>query len=148
MQKKKPESTERFEVIFVSLLSHLTYERKQKKKELETYRNRKSKTEKIKNSVNKDFDDNISSSIKNNERSSLSLISGIQGDVKSISMLGTDIDMLKEKYVWNDGNMSYIASNLESEISRCRMEIERLEAEIRRLNKRIEAARKAESEGE
>lgn len=132
----------------MSLVSQLTYERKQKKRELETYRNRKSKTEKIKNSVNKDFDDNISSSIKNNEKSSLSLISGIQGDVQTISLLSSDIDMLKEKYIWNDGNMSDIAYNLDSEISRCRIEIERLEAEIRRLNKRIEAARKAESEGE
>ena len=148
MQKKKPELIERFEVIFVSLLSQLIYERKQKKKELDTYINRKNKTEKIKNSVNKDFDDDIANSITNNERSSSSLILGVQGDVKTISTLRSNIDTLKEKYIWNDGNMSNITSNLESEVSRCQREIERLEAEIRRLDRQIEAAREAESEGE
>lgn len=148
MQKKKPELIERFEVRFVSLLSQLIYERRQKQKELETYRKRKSKTEKIKNSINKDFDDDISNSITNNERSGSSLILGVQGDVKAINTLRSNIDTLKEKYVWNDGNMSSVASNLDSEISRCQREIERLEAEIRRLDRQIEAAREAESESE
>lgn len=130
----------------MSLLSRLISERNQKKKELETYRNRKSQTDKILKSVNGSFDDGISDSISNNERSNNSIGAGVKGDISSISTVRGNIDSLKEKYIWSDRSMSEVASNLESEAYRCQIEIDRLESEIRSLDREIEAEREAERE--
>lgn len=131
----------------MSMLSQLISQRNRKRKELDTYKNRKRQLEKIHNDLNRDFDNNISESVKNNERSGNSLGAGVQGDVHTINTVRSNIDQLKEKYIWNDANMSDTSYNISNEISRCQTEIDRLENEIRILDRQIEAAREAESEG-
>lgn len=131
----------------MSMLSQLISQRNRKRKELDTYKNRKRQLEKIHNDLNRDFDNNILESVKNNERSGNSLGAGVQGDVHTINTVRSNIDQLKEKYIWNDANMSDTSYNISNEISRCKTEIDRLENEIRILDRQIEAAREAESEG-
>lgn len=126
-------------------VASLLARRRDKQRELETYRKRKSQTEKINSKLNSDFDDNISDARNNNEQSANEFMSAIQGAIPNISNVASNIETLKEKYIWNDVNLSDVSSNLNSEISRCQAEIARLEAEIRSLDRQIEAERAAEA---
>ena len=127
-------------------LSMLLSRKREKKKELDIYRQRKSKLKKVERNINNSFDDNVSEAINHNERSGSELIMGIQGDISNIKTLSFEIDELKEKYIWNDSNLSDVLSNVSREISRCETEIMRLEDEIDSLNRQIESARETETE--
>ena len=56
-------------------LSMLLSRKREKKKELDIYRQRKSKLKKVERNINNSFDDNVSEAINHNERS---------GDRKSV----------------------------------------------------------------
>lgn len=127
-------------------LSMLLSRKREKKKELDIYRQRKSKLKKVERNINNSFDDNVSEAINHNERSGSELIMGIQGDISNIKTLSFEIDELKERYIWNDSNLSDALSNVSREISRCETEIMRLEDEIDSLNRQIESARETETE--
>ena len=127
-------------------LSVLLSRKREKKKELDIYRQRKSKLKKVERNINNSFDDNVSEAINHNERSGAELIMGIQGDISNIKTLSLDIDGLKERYIWNDSNLSDTLSNVSREISRCETEIKRLENEIDSLNRQIESALEKETE--
>lgn len=127
-------------------LSMLLSRKREKKKELDIYRQRKSKLKKVERNINNSFDDNVSEAINHNERSGSELIMGIQGDISNIKTLSFEIDELKERYIWNDSNLSDVLSNVSREISRCETEIMRLEDEIDSLNRQIESARETETE--
>lgn len=127
-------------------LSMLLSKKSEKKKELDIYRQRKSKLKKVERNINNSFDDNVSEAINHNERSGSELIMGIQGDISNIKTLSFEIDELKERYIWNDSNLSDVLSNVSREISRCETEIMRLEDEIDNLNRQIESARETETE--
>lgn len=128
----------------MSDLSYLLARRREKQRELKTYKSRKSKLQDIKRNVENDFDGIISDAINFNERTGSNILLGLQGEELSIRSLCFDIDEEKEKSIYNDGKMYDVSSNINSEISRCTSEIERLESEIRRLDRQIEAARDAE----
>lgn len=127
-------------------LSMLLSRKREKKKELDIYRQRKSKLKKVERNINNSFDDNVSEAINHNERSGSELIMGIQGDISNIKTLSFEIDELKERYIWNDSNLSDVLSNVSREISRCETEIMRLEDEMDSLNRQIESARETETE--
>lgn len=128
----------------MSELSALLSRRREKQKELKTYKSRKSKLQDIKNDVNNDFDSIIANAINYNERSGSNILLGLQGEQLGVRDICYDIDGHKEKSVYNDSKMYDISSNIDSEIRRCTSEIERLEAEIRRLDRMIESAREAD----
>lgn len=128
----------------MSDLSYLLSRRREKQKELKTYKSRKSKLQDVKRSFDSDFDGYVADAINFNERTGSNLLLGLQGEELSVRNLCFEIDKEKEKNIYNDGKMYDVSSNINSEISRCTSEIERLENEIRRLDRQIEAARDAE----
>lgn len=128
----------------MSELSSLLARRREKQRELKTYRSRKSKLQEIKNDVNNGFDSIIADAINFNERSGSNILLGLQGERLDVRNICYDIDNNKEKSVYNDSKMYDVSLNIDSEIKRCTSEIERLEAEIRRLDRMIESAREAD----
>ena len=128
----------------MSELSYLLSKKREKQKELKTYKSRKSKLEDIKQDFEKDFDGHISDAKTFNEKTESNILSGLKGEELTIKDLCFNINNEKEKDLYQDSNMYDISTNISSEINRCTAEIERLENEIRRLEQQIEAARNAE----
>lgn len=128
----------------MSDLSYLLSRRREKQRELKTYKSRKSKLQDVKRSFESDFDGHVSDAIKFNERTEAGISHGLKGEELTVRNLCFDINNEKEKNIYSDSNMYDISANINSEISRCTSEIERLESEIRRLDRQIEAARDAE----
>lgn len=129
----------------MSDLSYLLARRREKQRELKTYKSRKTNIKDVKRNVENDFDEIISKAIKFNEKTASCVLKGIRGEELQVRNLCFDIDEKKEKNTYNDRKMYDVSSNINSEINRCTSEIERLETEIRRLDRQIEAARSVEA---
>ena len=125
-------------------ISSLSSRKREKEKELKTYKSRKSKMQSIKRDLDSDFDGNIANARNFNERTGSNLLLGLQGEELSIRNICFDIDGEKEQSIYNDSKMYDISLDINNEINRCTSEIERLESEIRSLERQIEAAKDAE----
>lgn len=121
------------------------YERlDRKRRELRTYRDRLDKVRAIRGDMAEDFDNNVEDAINKSISVCEFMQAAVSGDVTSVSNSVAETDLLREKFVWSDTNMSASISYLDSEISRCQREISRLESEIRSIQRQIEAARRSD----
>ncbi len=118
-------------------LSQLKNEYSNKKNSFEVYANRRDKINKIINSIEGDFDNEVSSVNKKINQCIENFRDGLNVEGSCDAQIINKLEKLKESSAESDSKLSSCKSNLNSEKNRCQTKINNLDVEIKSLKTQI-----------
>jgi len=122
----------------MATLQQLKSSQKTAKNSRTTLNKRLDKLYTIRNKLENDFSNNISTIGTRCDNINGCLTNGLKGAGNNISALKQDVTGLKEKDVFRDEYMSSARGSITNEISRCQNEISSLNSEINNLGNQID----------